>query len=338
MVFLAQVTVVASDREQFLAIVQRGDIVTARLPQALTAAGIAPGLARWRAFIDSLLLWLGASAIAAGLLFFVAFNWEAMGRFARFGLVQVLMVATIGGYVWFQSHERLRKVLLFVACVLVGILLALYGQTYQTGADPWELFAVWAVFIVPWTLISRFAPLWLLLVGLVNVALILYCDTFRPQVPWLAYPELTLAFCLALFNSLVLVLWEWRMGRHAWMRDNWSPRLLTVGAGLPATLLAIQAVLEADSAVDLIVLIAWAAAFALLIWFYRFRRPDLFMLAASCFAIISVLIAWLTEHVIDDFSGSGGAFLLMAVAIVAMGATAALWLKKMQRAMYEELR
>lgn len=308
------------------------------MAQALSAAGIAPRLARWQSFIDSLLLWLGASAIAAGVVFFVAYNWASMGRFAKFGLVQALLVVAVGGYLWFRRHERLSKVLLFVASVLVGVLVALYGQTYQTGADPWELFAVWATMILPWTLISRFAPLWLMLVGLINTALILYGHAFEPRVAWLPDPALTLALGLAVVNTLALGVWEWAMPRRAWMQDDWSPRLLAVAAGVPATLLAIQAVIASRTTHDLIVFLVWVAALALLIWFYRYRRPDLFMLAGACFAVITVVVAWLIEHIVDDLSGSGGAFLFMAFVIVAMGASAALWLRKMQRAMFEEHR
>ena len=326
----------ASEREQFLAIVQRHDVISSRLPQALTTAGIAPGLARWRSFIDNLLLWLGASAIAAGTVFFVAYNWDAMGRFTKFALVQAPMIGAICSYVWFRQHERLAKASLFVACLLVGVLLALYGQTYQTGADPWELFACWALMILPWTFIARFAPLWLLFVGLINLALILYSQTFGPYVPWFEHPEMTLALGLAVFNFIALAVWEWRMPVHGWMQDYWSPRLLFIGAGAPATLLAIDAVMSAFGIADLTVILIWALFTALLVYFYRYRRPDLFMLAGVCFAIISVVIAWLIEHVVNHLAGSSGEYLFMAVAIIAMGATAAFWLRKTQRAMFEE--
>jgi len=32
-----------------------------------------------------------------------------------------------------------------VSTILVGVLLALVGQTYQTGADTWQLFFYWAI-------------------------------------------------------------------------------------------------------------------------------------------------------------------------------------------------
>jgi uncharacterized membrane protein len=215
----------------------------------------------------------------------------------------------------------------------------LYGQTYQTGADPWELFACWAVMILPWTLIARFGPLWLLCAGLINLTLILYAHTFEPYIPWLENPQMSLALALVIVNFLALALWEWRMPFHGWMQDYWSPRVLFIGTGIPATLLAIDATMSSvfDS-VALLVVLVWALLTALLVYFYRYRRPDLFMLAGVCFSVISVVIAWLIEHVVQIFDGSSGEYLLVAVAIIAMGATAAFWLRKTQRAMFEERR
>ena len=48
------------------------------------------------------------------------------------------------------------------AALLVGALLALVGQTYQTGADTFELFAVCAAAILPWVLVACFPTLWVL--------------------------------------------------------------------------------------------------------------------------------------------------------------------------------
>ena len=44
------------------------------------------------------------------------------------------------------------KAALLAAALLTGGLLALIGQTYQTGADTFELFATWAALILPWVL------------------------------------------------------------------------------------------------------------------------------------------------------------------------------------------
>ena len=46
---------------------------------------------------------------------------------------------------------------LIAASVLVGVLLAVIGQVYHTGADAYSLFAAWTLLILPWTLASRSA-------------------------------------------------------------------------------------------------------------------------------------------------------------------------------------
>lgn len=325
----------ASEREQFRVLINRGDIKAADVPQALMDAGIAPDLGRWRGFIDNLLLWLGASAMAAGVLFFVAYNWEEMGRFAKFGLVQSLMVIAIGAYVFLARNERLAKASLFVASVLLGVLLALYGQTYQTGADPWELFATWAALMLPWTLIARFAPLWLLFTGLLNVAWLTYTDTFRPALGTVANYEQTALLGVFLLNGLALFLWERRLPHHGWLQDLWSPRLLALAVGIPATLLAIIAVTTSRGPALLYVAL-WAAFIGMLVWFYRHRRADLFMLAGVCFSGGALVMALLIEHVFDNYFQGGGQFLLMAVLIIAMGTGSAVWLRRTQRDLFKE--
>jgi len=327
---------VASEREQFIALLHRGDIISARIPEALSAAGIAPGLPKWRSFIDNLLLWLGASALAASVLFFVAHNWEAMERSAKFGLVQLLIIGSIGSYVWFREHERIGKVCLFVASILVGVLLALYHQTYQTGADPWGLFATWALLILPWTIVARFAPLWLIFTGLLNLALILYCTNFSPSLGEFIDHEVTLAICMALLNGLALIVWEWRLPHHSWLQDIWSPRILALATGIPATIVGVFSVVNKISSSDIFLLVGWAAFVALLIYYYRQRRADLFMLAWACFAVIVVVPTMLAAQVLEPFGGRGGKYLIMALVIIGMGASCTVWLRKTQKAMFEE--
>ena len=74
-----------------------------------------------------------------------------------------------------------------MAAVAVGALLAVFGQTYQTGADPFELFLTWALLIVPWTLAARFEPLYLLhsvvLAMLMGVLVMLQAYWLKWMVP-----------------------------------------------------------------------------------------------------------------------------------------------------------
>ena len=84
--------------------------------------------------------------IAAAAVYFVAANWQALGRYAKFALVEGAArrrrSRSCAGAASTRSPGRAA---LFVAALLTGVLLALVGQVYQTGADTFELFAAWAL-------------------------------------------------------------------------------------------------------------------------------------------------------------------------------------------------
>ena len=73
-----------------------GAIRPENLARAMAVAGVTPDAARWQRFVSALLLWLGALLFAAGVIFFFAYNWDALGRFSQFGVVEVLLAAAVG--------------------------------------------------------------------------------------------------------------------------------------------------------------------------------------------------------------------------------------------------
>src|SRR5450830_906120 len=100
---------------------------------------------------------LGAALLGMGLIFWVAANWEELGRMGRFALLQgVLAAACVGAF----AVPKARVPLLLLALLAIGGLFAYFGQTYQTGADPWQLFAVWAALALPLCLVARSDVLW----------------------------------------------------------------------------------------------------------------------------------------------------------------------------------
>ena len=106
----------------------------------------------WGTWVSRLLLLLGTSLVLAGIIFFFAHNWERLGPLLKLGLIQGAMLACLLGAWLVRSSTLPCQVLLTAACVLVGVLLAVYGQIYQTGADAFELFLGWWVLILPWVL------------------------------------------------------------------------------------------------------------------------------------------------------------------------------------------
>ena len=101
---------------------------------------------------------LMAAALAGlGLILWVAANWNDLGRMGRFAVLQSLVLASLLG-AWARPAARVPLGLL--ALLGIGGLLAYFGQTYQTGADPWQLFALWAALCLPLCLAARSDALW----------------------------------------------------------------------------------------------------------------------------------------------------------------------------------
>ena len=313
-----------SDRHAVFAWAESGKIADVRA--ALNVAGVLPGARGWRAFLDALLLWSGAVALAAAMVFFIAHNWNELGRYAKFALVEVPLAIAVVAY-WRLGPERATgKAALLVAAILLGVLLALLGQTYQTGADTWELFATWAALITPWVIVGRFAGLWMLWLALLNVAIVLYFMVF-PGLFGLVFSREHQLWWLFAFDTLALVCWELAARRVDWLAERWAPRLLAIVSGTAITLLVMHAIFDwrEQSGTALIVYPAWlAGAYAV----YRVKMQDLLVLAGGCLSLIVVVTAFLSKHLLGSH-GQAGVFLLIALAIIGMAAAAGWWLKQL---------
>jgi uncharacterized membrane protein len=100
---------------------------------------------------------LAAALGGLGVVMWIAANWETLGRFGRFGLLQALVLAAGAGA---ALRPAARAPLGLLALLGIGALFAYFGQTYQTGADPWQLFALWGVLALPLCLGARSDVLW----------------------------------------------------------------------------------------------------------------------------------------------------------------------------------
>lgn len=295
-----------------------------RVEEAMRVSGVLPDRADWRKFIDRLLLWGGAVLLAAGVIFFFAYNWRELGNLAKFGLVELLISAAVGCFLWFGAESPAGKASLFTASLLAGALLALFGQIYQTGADTFELFITWAVVILPWTAVGRLPALWILLIALVNVAVTLYFRAFPDVLGLLFGPEKQLWLLFAL-NSTALVLWELFSRPVVWLRERWAVRLLGFACGGLITALVMIAIFDRDYVFNsaFVVYSLWLAA---LYSCYRYLIFDLFVLAGGVLSAVIVVAAVLSRAMLDS-SGGGGAFLFIGLVVIGLSALGGLWLK-----------
>jgi uncharacterized membrane protein len=100
---------------------------------------------------------LGAFLGGAGIVFWIAANWDTFGRAGRFALLQAFFVVMCLGA---ARLSKARPALATVAFMTMGGLFAYFGQTYQTGADPWQLFAAWSLLALPLCFAVKSDALW----------------------------------------------------------------------------------------------------------------------------------------------------------------------------------
>ena len=314
------------DRRGYLLIwLAQGRVVPGRERDALQASGVYPSTWGWSVFVDYLLLGLGLVLLLSGVVSFFAANWSEIGRLGRFLLVDALLLAALGLVWWRGVDAPAGHAGLFAAAVFVGVLLALTGQTYQTGADVHELFAAWAVLITPWAILGRSAPLWVLWIGLANLAAYLYYDSFHGFLGLPLGDREALWLSIG-FNTLILLAWELAAARGAdWLQGRWVPRILATAAGVPVTFLALDAVFDANPAdgwLDIALWLVWmGVGFAV----YRHRRLDVYMLAGGLLAVVLMAAAGLTR-LLHDRGFDVPALLLIALVVVGLSSIGGRWL------------
>jgi uncharacterized membrane protein len=312
----------AHPRSEILEWTEQGHVAPENLRRALEAGGALPGARDWRLFLDRTLLYIGAVLLAAAVVFFFAYNWRDLGRLAKFALVELPLVAALA-LVWRVGLERAAgKAALLAAALLVGASLALAGQVYQTGADPYELFAVWAAAILPWALLARFPALWMIWLVLVNLAVTLYFQAFRGLLGIAFGPERQMWTLLAL-NTVALAAWEGAVAAGVeWLNERWATRVIAGASCALVTLLAVMALVAWQGSGWNV--LAWAVWLAAAFIVYRFVNKDVYVLACGALSTIVVATVFLVKSMRID---GAGALLLIGLLVIGMSAAAGWWLR-----------
>jgi uncharacterized membrane protein len=174
----------------------------------------------WPKWMLRFSLLIGVTLFLAGVIFFFAYNWAALSDFQKFATIEIAMIIGLLGYLFSPKKQILiSKLFLLALSVLVGVFLAVFGQIYQTGADTYELFLMWAFLITGFVIFSQFQALWFLWVLLINVGLYFFINL---KFGFQAH-ELNLLSLLSLFNILVLYIREMANTENRdWLKPNWS--------------------------------------------------------------------------------------------------------------------
>jgi uncharacterized membrane protein len=158
--------------------------------------------AYWQLWAMRALLVLGASHLLAGIVFFFAYNWDDLSPFAKFGLLQTGLVISVVAALRLKIESPAGQALLIAASVLTGVLFAVIGQVYQTGADAYELFTAWSVLILPWVIASRSSAHWFLWIVICLTAFSLYGGQVLVPLGTLAHDQLGIAVGAAAIASM----------------------------------------------------------------------------------------------------------------------------------------
>lgn len=128
----------------------------------------------WHKFLRLFFISLGVSFTTAGIIFFFAYNWADLHKFIKIGLIEGLIIISTLVILFSKISLDIKNILLTGTSILVGVLFAVFGQIYQTGANAYDFFLGWTMFITIWVFVSNYAPLWLVFITLINTTLILY--------------------------------------------------------------------------------------------------------------------------------------------------------------------
>ena len=324
--------------ERLRALADAGVLPPAALERALHLSVATPSRAEWRSFLSTALMALGTLLVLSGVIYFFAYNWAELHRIGKLGLIAAAMVGTAVA-AWRLGEGLAGQFALLASAVLVGALLAVYGQAYQTGADPYELFLGWAVLILPWVALARFAPLWQFLLLLLDTSIILlWAQVLDYSTGWLAV-------ALGLLNGFAWATYEhFANAGVSWLQGRWVPRgmaVMTVAPLLAAAVAFIVAPSESDVGLGagvalLLVLGSQVAEYAL----HRHLRGELFLLTLGVLSAITLattavgrLLIGHTDILFIEDTDIDELLFIMPFVIIGQVALAVWWLRKEARAM-----
>ena len=282
--------------------------------------------AEWRIFSARLLHAGGLGSLGAGIVFFVAANWQAWGLAGRFGLLEGGLAICVAAALWQPQRSRVGQGALLLATLFVGALLALFGQNYQTGADVYELFLAWALLALPFALAAMSGAVWATWWVVLDVALGLLCCQApshrlgallfdgggQYRVTWL------MLACLANLSGAGVFV-QLARTRFATAAPAWLARFLLAVSLACGTIAALPRMSDHPTAVIALYAVI-AAGIGIATWA---RRDDVFPLTVLSASLIVTSTAWLCQMMgSSDF----GILFILAIWLIASSTAAAMLL------------
>ncbi len=253
-------------------------------------------------WVSRILMLLGLVLTFTGVIYFFAFNWVKLTPSTKFALIETAMYCCLA-FANRVKKENVSKIFLLSASIFVGIFMAVFGQIYQTGANAYELFLNWSALIFIWTIISKYAPQWILWLLITNISFILWWQQsgYAGKIYWMIYTY------LILFDGFFLALREFLANKkhYEFLKAEWTREFIFVPVSIMVSIPIIVWILDWDKAA-----ISWMISgivgiitYSIMFYVYRYKLCDIKSIASivlsSC-VIFDTFIYKLLDMFIKD--------------------------------------
>jgi uncharacterized membrane protein len=286
----------------------------------LDLADARPGRTESLTFLARCFRHAGVLSLGSSVVFFVAANWSRIAVFGRFALLEILLVGFVVLALLRPPPRFVGRAALLLAFITTGALLALFGQTYQTGADVYELFLGWALLGLPLVVAAQWGPTSAAWICVLDLALCLFCGwNPRGGFLWVLFDGERFTTTHAVFAATVLNLGLWiAFERLQWRAvPGWVRRLVLFFALCFVSWLGFIGVFNGGhwgaATEDWLAIGGSLAALAGVIFAALAQRRDVYPLALAAGALVFLLTCWIARWMADTHEA---VFFVMALWLI----------------------
>jgi uncharacterized membrane protein len=264
------------------------------------------GKESWHTFLRLFFISLGVGFTTAGIIFFFAYNWSDLHKFIKIGLIEGLIITSTLIILFSKISLDIKNILLTGTSILVGVLFAVFGQVYQTGANAYDFFLGWTLFVSIWVLTTNFAPLWLVWITLINTTIILYSQQVAHE-----WSDVFLFAILFLINVLFLTssLLGTKINSEI-ISPIWFSNLMALAAVVFATIGIVFGIFDKNETSFIVLILITSLVYVLGIK-YGLKVKRGFYLAIIPFSFIVIISAFLIK-----LSDNAGMFFFISLFVI----------------------
>jgi uncharacterized membrane protein len=293
------------ERDDIYIISRHSDLTKTEI-HALLQQHVYTDAVSWKKFLRIFFMSLGVGFLTAGIIMFFAYNWDSLGKFSKIGLIELLIVVTISLVLLTKLKQDIKNIYLTGASVLVGVLFAVFGQIYQTGANAYDFFLGWTLSITLWVLVAGFGPLWLLYILLINTTVIMYSEQVAGN--WSTAFVYTLVFAINLSSLVIFIMLS--ESKRLLKMPSWFIKILALSTVLCATVGITAGIFGgSDPAFPVLVLLTILGYSAGI--FYSIKKRRSFYLSIIPFSVVIII-----SDLLLNLGSDGGMFFMTFVFVI----------------------